>query len=357
MTHVDARLGRRRFRRTRVAAMATILACSVAAHARDDKPGSITYDPAPGPGAGRHIVLLAGDEEYRSEEGLPMLAKILSQRHGFRCTVLFSMSASGDGTIDPTNQMSLPGASALDAADGIVMLLRYRRWPDAAMRHFVNAYRRGVPIIALRTSTHAFNYPDHDAGEFKSFNRFGKDVLGEGWMSHWGRHKAEATRGVVEPSARHHPILRGVAKVFGDTDVYEAYPPADAEILLRGQVVNGMKPDDPPAEYRKKRSTDRQEQGINEPMMPIAWTRRHRNDAGNTNRVFCSTMGAATDLVCEDLRRLVVNAVYWGLELDVPERADVRFVVPFEPSAYGFDGYRRGLRPGDLALGRALPRR
>ena len=33
-----------------------------------------------GPGKGKHIVLLAGDEEYRSEEGLPMLGKILSQR-------------------------------------------------------------------------------------------------------------------------------------------------------------------------------------------------------------------------------------------------------------------------------------
>ena len=52
---------------------------------------SVSYPAKPGPGQGRHIVLLAGDEEYRSEEGLPMLAKILSQRHGFKCTVLFSV--------------------------------------------------------------------------------------------------------------------------------------------------------------------------------------------------------------------------------------------------------------------------
>ena len=42
-----------------------------------------------GIGAGKHIVLISGDEEYRSEESLPMLAKILSHRFGFRCTVLF----------------------------------------------------------------------------------------------------------------------------------------------------------------------------------------------------------------------------------------------------------------------------
>src|SRR5213596_2786161 len=84
---------------------------------------SVSYAPKAGPGQGRHIVLLAGDEEYRSEEGLPMLAKILSQRHGFRCTVLFALDP--DGTINPDNQKSLPGAEALDSADAIVMLLRF----------------------------------------------------------------------------------------------------------------------------------------------------------------------------------------------------------------------------------------
>ena len=53
-------------------------------------------------------------------------------------------------------------------------------------------------------------------------------MLGETWLTHWGRHKVEATRGVIEPSQRGHPLLRGVTDIFGDTDVYEAYPPADA---------------------------------------------------------------------------------------------------------------------------------
>ena len=52
------------------------------------------------PAKGKHVVLLSGDEEYRSEEALPMLAKILSQRHGFKTTVLFALDA--DGTINPT---------------------------------------------------------------------------------------------------------------------------------------------------------------------------------------------------------------------------------------------------------------
>src|SRR5438093_8700975 len=152
---------------------------------------SVSYPAKSGPGRGRHVVFLTGDEEYRSEEGLPMLAKILSQRHGFRCTVLFAVDP--DGTINPENQKSLPGAETLDTADAIVMLLRYRVWPDGVMKHFEAAYLRGVPIVGLRTSTHAFNYPRNSASPYKSYNDFGKKVLGERWVTHWGRHKVEAT--------------------------------------------------------------------------------------------------------------------------------------------------------------------
>src|SRR5688572_22384356 len=87
---------------------------------------TLTLDGGDGPGEGKHLVFLTGDEEYRSEEGLPMLAKILSRRHGFKCTVLFALDA--EGTIDPENNKSLPGAEALDSADAIVMLIRHRAW-------------------------------------------------------------------------------------------------------------------------------------------------------------------------------------------------------------------------------------
>lgn len=296
---------------------------------------------------GKHIVFLSGDEEYRSEEGLPMLAKILSQRHGFKCTVLFSVDPT-DHTINPNVLTNEPGVEALDTADAIVMALRFRNWPDEQMKHFVDAFRRGVPIIGLRTSTHAFLFKGDSA--YKEFNDFGKRVLGERWVNHWGNHKHEATRGIIEPSARNHPLLRGVSDVFGDTDVYEAYPPADATILLRGQVLKGMAPSDPPAEYKKKRATDKQEQGINEPMMPVAWAREYTNEAGKVNRILCTTMGSATDLQNEALRRLVVNGVFWGLGLEVPPKANVEYVEPFKPTMYGFNGGQKGVKPSDHEL-------
>jgi hypothetical protein len=309
---------------------------------------------------GKHVVLLSGDEEYRSEESMPMLAKILSQRHGFKATVLFALDA--DGTINPDNQQSLPDASALATADVVVMGLRFRNYPDATMKHFVDAFRRGVPIIALRTSTHAFNLAATSSWASYAWNRkepwaggFGKHVLGETWVTHWGKHKVEATRGLIEPGAASESVLRGVTEVFGNSDVYEAYPPADAKILLRGVVLKGMNPTDAPADYRKKRASDKQEQGVNDPAMPVAWTRTYRHEDGVTNKILTTTLGAATDLTNEGLRRLVVNGVYWGLGLEVPAKANVALVDPYEPTMYGFKGYRVGLKPSDYALGKTVP--
>jgi hypothetical protein len=318
---------------------------------------SVSYAGKDGAGAGKHVVFLTGDEEYRSEEGLPMLAKILSQRHGFKATVLFSVDP--DGTINPKNGKSLSNAGAIDTADAIVMLLRFRAWPDEDMARFEKFLLAGKPIVALRTSTHAFNGlakgSRWETWNYNNSGGFGKRVLGETWLTHWGRHKVEATRGAIEPSQQSNPLVRGVADVFGDTDVYEAYPPADATILVRGLVLKTLAHDAEPADYRKPRSTDKQEQGVNDPPMAVAWTRLHKNESGTTNRILTTTMGSATDLESEGLRRLIVNGVYWGLGLDVPQKADVSYVDSYQPSFYGFDGFRKGLHASDFELGKTVP--
>jgi hypothetical protein len=311
----------------------------------------ITYEGKDGPGKGKKVVLISGDEEYRSEEALPMLAKILSQRHGFNCTVLFAIDPA-TGEISPNTADNLPGAEALDSADLVITSLRYRHWADGQMKHFADYVKAGKPLIGLRTSTHAFNSLK---GDFAPFNAFGKKVYGEGWVSHWGKHKSEATRGVIEAGAKDDAILRGVSDLFGDTDVYEAYPPADAKVLFRGQVLKGMKPADEPADYVKKRATDKQEQPVNNPAMPVAWTRVNDNEFGKGNKVLCTTMGSATDLQNEGLRRLIVNAAYSFTGLEVPEKANVEYVDPYQPLFYGFNGYRKGLKVSDQALGKTLP--
>ncbi len=303
-----------------------------------------------GPGKGRHVVLIAGDEEYRSEEMLPQLAKILAKRHGFKCTVVFSLNDKGE--IDPESRSLQPGLEALKTADLCVMMLRFRGWPDAAMKHFADYYLSGKPIIGLRTSTHAFDYPTDSQSAYRRFGwnsrewpgGFGKQVLGETWVSHWGNHGSQATRGVAAAS---HPILRGVRDVFGTTDVYEAAPPSDAQVLMSGEVVAGMIAAGPAATGAKKTASG-VAQELNRPMMPIVWVREPLNANGKKNRVLTCTMGAATDFSNEGFRRLLVNGTYWAAGLPVLPAASVDLVGPYEPSRFGFGGFRPGVRPSDF---------
>jgi hypothetical protein len=85
-------------------------------------------------------------------------------------------------------------------------------------------------------------------------------------------------------------------------------------------------------------------------MMPVAWVRVVKNDAGTENKIFCTTMGAATDLANEGTRRLVVNATFWGLGLEVPEKAEVTPIGDYQPTMYGFKGNKTGVKPDDHAL-------
>jgi len=281
----------------------------------------VVYEGSSGPGRRKEIVFLTGDEEYRSEEGLPQLARILAFRYGFKCTVLFSLNDRGE--IDPNVKNNEPGLEALDSADLCVMLLRFRQWPDEQMKHFVDYYLAGKPLIALRTSTHAFDYPEGSESPYRKFGwqskewpgGFGKQVLGETWISHWGVHKGQATRGIIALEAVKHPVLRSVKDLFVTTDVYEANPPFDAEVLVRGEVLSGMTPKDSPANDVKKTAQGK-EQPVNDPMMPIAWVRQYLNESGRVNRVLTCTMGAATDLENEGLRRLLVNGAFWAVGLE-----------------------------------------
>ncbi len=307
----------------------------------------IEYAPKDGPGGGKHVVLLAGDEEYRSEEGLPMLAKVLSQRHGFKATVVFPIDPK-TGVIDPNNQRNLPGLDRLKDADCAIMLWRFRNPAPDDLKHFADYFEAGKPIIALRTSTHAFNIKEPDSPYAKWDwqsqkpwpGGFGQHVLGDTWINHHGDHGSEATRGVIAPGAEGNPLLRGVSDVFGPSDVYGIKNlPSDATVLLLGQVVAGMKPTDPPVEGSK-----------NNPMMPLAWTRAYKHENGVSNKIMTTTMGAATDLESEGLRRLLVNTVYAFAGLEVPENADVTPIGEYKPTAFGFNTFVKDIKPEEHAL-------
>ena len=311
----------------------------------------VTYEPLQNKDQGLHVVFLAGDEEYRSEEALPMLARILAKRHGIRSTVLFSIDPE-TGVIDPTNQTNLPGLELLDEADLMVVAWRFREPPDDAMRHFVDYVEAHKPIVGLRTATHALRYTRNRESPYARYSfdseewpgGFGKQILGETWVAHYGVHGHESTLGVVEQGMEEHPILAGVEQVWGPTDVYRVRQlPDAAQVLMRGQILRGMSADRPPVG-----------DGRNDPMMPLIWLREieHGGEDAPPQRVVCSTIGSSTDFQNEGLRRVIVNSCLWalGYEDAIGERINVRPVGAYKPLPFGFGRFKRGVRPADLAL-------
>ena len=298
-----------------------------------------------GPGKGKHVVFVSGDEEYRSEETNPMLAKILSQRHGFDCTVLFSIDPE-NGYIDPNNQKSLPGLEALKGADLMIIGTRFRQLSDNQYQLIADYLNAGKPVMGFRTATHAFT-GNGATGDFR-WGQFGLKILGETWISHHGRHKGQGTRAVLEPQNANHPVLNGVGDIFGPTDVYgiRNLDPAKSTILFRGAVTATLDEDSPAIEGPK-----------NDPMMPLAWFRTYTAPNGTSKgQAFCTTLGASVDMLDKDLRRLFVNTAYHLTGLKTIKAADVQFVDHFQPTFYGFNNVKdyykkRNLRVSDFKLG------
>jgi hypothetical protein len=310
----------------------------------------VVFEGGDGPGKGKRIVLVSGDEEYRSEETLPQLAKILAKRHGFHCTVLFAIDPK-DGTINPNKTDNIPGLEALDKADLLVLFTRFRDLPDDQMKHVVDYVESGRPIIGLRTATHAFDlktsktYARYAWSSKEWDGGFGRQVLGETWVAHHGDHGKQSTLGIVAKGMESHPILRGIhdGDVWGPTDVYAVRLPlpGDSKPLILGQVLEGMKPTDKPAAGPK-----------NDPMMPVAWVKTYTGKAGKAARIFTTTMGASQDLQNEGLRRLLVNACYWsvGLEEKIPEHANVDLVGAYDTHPFRFGGFAPGVKPEAHAM-------
>jgi hypothetical protein len=330
-------------KRLRHLGMLCLLSCVTTAFAGDM---TLKLSGKDGAGKGKKVVLISGDEEYRSEEALPMLGKILSQHHGFDCTVVFAWDK--DNTyIDSNNQAGLRGLEALADADLMIIATRFRKPDDAQAKFVTDFLNAGKPVIGLRTATHAFNGGQTFGG--LSYDQFGRKILGEQWVSHHGHHKGQGARGVIEKANASNPILKDVSDVFGPSDVYGVTHLTDADtILLRGAVTASLDPASKAVEGAK-----------NTPMMPLAWLHPYTSPDGKTKgKAFCTTMGASVDLVSEDLRRLVVNAAHHLTGCEIPAKAVVDYVDPYYPSFYGFisakDYWKNAdLQPEDFGLGKA----
>jgi outer membrane protein assembly factor BamB len=313
----------------------------------------LTYPGGDGPGKGKRIVLISAEQEYRSEQSMPMIAKILSQHHGFDCTVLFGVNARGE--VDPTmpvypekgkeaefKEHHIPGLEHLASADLVIFFTRLLTLPPTEQQQIVDYIDSGKPLIALRTANHGFRGPLPYKINGKQV-RWGEDILGGSFMNHHGRWHADSTRGFFDKDHAQHPILTGVTDIWGDSDVYRTYKegtnlPPECTALVWGQPLMGRKPDDLP--------NDKLE------LLPVAWVKPWQTSDGKTARVFHCTMGSGIDLKSPGLRRLVINSAYWciGMEESISASRSVEIVGSYEPLESGFNYDELGVKPRPISF-------
>jgi hypothetical protein len=304
----------------------------------------LTFRGGDGPGKGKRVVLIAADQEYRSEESIPALARLLAKEHGFDCTVLFSINRK-TGEIDPSTMDDIPGLEALEKADLLVLFARWLELPDDQMKQIIDYTNSGRPIVTFRTSTHPFRYVKHLDSPYAKYSYdsqnprggYGRLVVGETWVAHYGEHQLESTRGLIASGMATHPILRGVTNIWGASDVYAITTlSGDSKPLLLGQVLSGMQPTSEPDPAKK--------------LVPIAWVRTYTGESGRPERVFATTMGHALDFEDEGFRRMAINACYWatGLEGAISASSKVALIGKYNPNPIGEGKQKTGLRPRDL---------
>ncbi len=334
------------FRLSIIWLLLAVLNFQAIAHPVPESPKWLTYSGGDGPGKGKHIVLIAADQEYRSEQSMPMMARILSQHHGFDCTVLFAVNEKGE--VDPTMPVypekgkefkshHIPGLENLASADLVIFFTRLLTLPNDEQEQIVRYIDSGKPIIAIRTANHGFLHALPYQMNGKRID-WGVDILGGTFLNHHGNWHADSTRGILVEAQKNHPILTGVKDIWGTSDVYRTYKeggslPAGCTALVWGQPLLGRQHDDPPNRELEP--------------LPVAWFKFWQTSDGKSARVFHSTMGSGEDFKSAGLRRLIVNAAYWGLGMEsaISPTSSVEYVGPFKPLESGFDYADIGVVP------------
>ncbi len=287
-----------------------------------------------------HIVFISGDEEYRSEESLPMLARILQRELGAKVTICYSLD--DEGFIDPNRSDHIPGLEALETADLMVIFARFRALPDNQLRHITKYVDSGKPVVGFRTSTHAFLYKDEKAKTRGHMNNeWPTRVFGQQWITHHGHFDDGAnplTHVDILPEAANHPILLGVESFEAYSWLYHVQGGGwsvygDKSFLLEGRSLkSGHEMEGRLHLYPK--------------VQPIAWTKTYHGA-----RVFFTTLGHPYDFLNDNMRRLSLNGIYWALsrEVDIPAKGvNTQIVGEYAPNNSGFgQKYKLGVRAGN----------
>lgn len=279
-----------------------------------------------------HIVFVTGDEEYRSEETMPMLARILKNRYEFQVSICYALT---DGIIDPNRTDNIEGLEVLREADMMVMNTRFRDLPDDQLQYIVDFAESGKPMAGFRTATHSFSYGEDHPNYHMDFD-WPHEVFGLPWISHHGGENSTDVE--IHDENSDHPILQGIGPFHARSWLYHANSLKDEAVpLLIGRAVRGAEPggehfDDP---------------------HEVAWTHSYQGEHG-TSRVFFTTLGHPQDFFREEMRKLSIQGIFWalGMEDEIPDGGlDVDFVGEYDPNNAGFGNeYKPNMRPEDIPL-------
>jgi nicotinamidase-related amidase len=248
----------------------------------------------------RKVVMLIGDDEYKTEVTLPAFAKSDLEPLGFDVQIIHS---------DSQDKNHFPGmAEAIRSADLVFVSVRRRMPPKAdldALRRHVAA---GKPLVGIRTACHAWclrNEKENQAAAAKgqaSWPEFDPEVFGGHYVGHHGSSPKTAIS-LADGGANDHAILRGLEldKLVGNGSLYRVKPLTETTTPLLIGTIEGQ------------------------PSEPVAWT----NLAGpNKARVFNTTLGHEGDFANPIFRKLLVNALYWSLEEPYPMGQDIEKLLP-----------------------------
>lgn len=285
-----------------------------------------------------HIVFVTGGEEYRSEESMPMLARLAHRELDAKVTICYALDSLG--YVDPNRLDHIAGLEALETADLMVIMTRFRALPEEERNYISNYVESGKPIVGFRTATHALKYED-PALEYWN-NEWPTKVFGQQWITHHG-HFDDGNYPLTEvyDIGKTHPILNGFNRVNayswlyhvdgGDWKLY-----GDSEPLLEGKSLKSKHEMD--GNLEKYPLTN-----------PVAWTKSYTGDKGIKARVFFTTLGHPYDFKIPEIRKLALNGIFWALgkEAAIPENGtNVTLDFPYEPNNSGFGKqYKPYLKP------------
>lgn len=208
---------------------------------------------------------LVGVGEYEPAKSLAELKKHLEQNYRVECTA----SLGGNGK-------KLDNLEPLASADLLVIFARRLNLPEEQMALFRAHWEKGKPVVAMRTSSHAFQPADNEIFDRKVL---GGDYKGSG--SYTTPFKAIPAKDRAD-----HAVLKGIGPIMSRGYYNNGKLAEDAVVL---QVVES------------ERKTPQ----------PVTWAHTYKG-----GRTVYTSMGVPEDFKDENFRRLLTNAIFWTAQRD-----------------------------------------